>query len=40
MRDVAQGYECGIGLAGFHDLAEGDIIEAFTQQSVSRASLR
>jgi translation initiation factor IF-2 len=40
VRDVAQGYECGIGLAGFHDLAEGDIIEAFTQQSVSRASLR
>ena len=30
----------GIGLAGFHDLAVGDIIEAFTQQSVSRASLR
>jgi translation initiation factor IF-2 len=40
VRDVAQGYECGIGLAGFHDLAVGDIIEAFTQQSVSRASLR
>ena len=40
VRDVAQGYECGIGLAGFHDLAEGDIIEAFTQQSVSRSSLR
>ncbi len=40
VRDVAQGYECGIGLAGFHDLAVGDIIEAFTQQSVSRSSLR
>jgi len=40
VRDVAQGYECGIGLAGFHDLAEGDIIEAFTQQSVSRSNLR
>lgn len=40
VRDVVQGYECGIGLAGFHDLAEGDIIEAFTQQSVSRSSLR
>jgi translation initiation factor IF-2 len=40
VREVAQGYECGIGLAGFHDLVEGDVIEAFTQQSVSRAVLR
>ncbi|MFI5253865.1 MAG: translation initiation factor IF-2 [Candidatus Limnocylindrales bacterium] len=37
VREVASGYECGIGLAGFHDLAEGDIIECFTQQTVSRA---
>jgi translation initiation factor IF-2 len=37
VREVATGYECGIGLAGFHDLAEGDIIECFTSQSVSRA---
>jgi translation initiation factor IF-2 len=40
VREVAQGYECGIGLAGFHDLVEGDVIEAFTQQAVSRAALR
>ncbi len=40
VREVAQGYECGIGLAGFHDLAEGDVIEAFTQQAVSRAAAR
>jgi translation initiation factor IF-2 len=40
VREVAQGYECGIGLAGFHDLAEGDVIEAFTQQAVSRAAVR
>jgi translation initiation factor IF-2 len=37
VREVAQGYECGVGLAGFHDLVEGDIIECFTQQTVSRA---
>jgi len=36
VREVAQGYECGIGLAGFHDLVEGDVIEAFTQQARSR----
>ncbi|MGH2466605.1 MAG: translation initiation factor IF-2, partial [Candidatus Limnocylindrales bacterium] len=37
VREVATGYECGIGLDGFHDLAEGDIIECFTQQTISRA---
>jgi translation initiation factor IF-2 len=37
VREVATGYECGIGLLGFHGLEEGDIIESFTTQSVSRA---
>ena len=36
VREVAQNYECGIGLAGYNDLEEGDIIECFTSQSVSR----
>jgi translation initiation factor IF-2 len=40
VREVAQGYECGIGLAGFHDLTEGDVIEAFTQQAMSRIAAR
>jgi translation initiation factor IF-2 len=40
VREVNQGYECGIQLTGFHDLVEGDILEAFTQQSVSRGSIR
>ena len=30
------GFECGIGLANYHDL-EGDIIECFSSQTVSRA---
>jgi translation initiation factor IF-2 len=38
VREVAAGYECGIGLATFQDLAEGDIVESFTQQTVSRAA--
>jgi translation initiation factor IF-2 len=37
VREVATGYECGIGLLGFHGLEEGDIIECFTTQAVSRA---
>ena len=38
VREVATGLECGIGLAGFNDLEEGDIIECFTQQTVSRVA--
>ena len=38
VREVGTGFECGIGLAGYSDLAEGDIIECFTQQTVSRAA--
>ena len=38
VREVATTFECGIGLAGSNDLAEGDVIECFTQQMVSRAA--
>jgi translation initiation factor IF-2 len=38
VREVTTGLECGIGLAGFNDLEEGDIIECFTQQTVSRVA--
>ncbi len=37
VREVASNFECGIGLVGFNDLVEGDIIECFTSQTVSRA---
>jgi translation initiation factor IF-2 len=37
VREVERNFECGIGLANFHDLVEGDVIECFTQKSVSRA---
>src|SRR5688500_18413016 len=37
VREVLANYECGIGLASFHDLEEGDIIECFTSQTVTRA---
>jgi translation initiation factor IF-2 len=39
VREVAQNFECGISLAGYNDLVEGDVIECFTQQARSRAGL-
>ena len=32
VREVAQGYECGIGLERFGDIKEGDILEAFIME--------
>jgi translation initiation factor IF-2 len=33
-REVATGYECGIGLENFNDIKVGDIIEAFELEAV------
>ena len=32
VKEVAQGYECGIGLTKFNDIREGDILEAFIME--------
>ncbi len=34
VREVRDGFECGIGLKGFNDFEEGDIIECFTIEEV------
>ena len=34
-REVAAGYECGIGVENYNDLKVGDILEAFTQIKVA-----
>ncbi|MDR3270798.1 MAG: translation initiation factor IF-2 [Peptococcaceae bacterium] len=39
VREVTEGYECGIGIERFNDIKEGDIIEAFTIEEVKRQSL-
>ena len=33
-KEVAQGYECGIGLERFNDIKEGDVLEAFIMEEV------
>jgi Translation initiation factor 2 (IF-2; GTPase) len=35
-REVATGYECGIGLERFNDIKEGDILEAFIMEEIER----
>jgi len=37
VREMAQGYECGILTQGFSDFRVGDIIEAFTKKQIARA---
>ncbi len=34
VREIREGFECGIGLRGFDDFEEGDIIECFTEETV------
>ncbi|MFM7718374.1 MAG: translation initiation factor IF-2 [Actinomycetota bacterium] len=36
VREVAAGFECGIGIENFNDLKEGDIIEAYEVREVAR----
>ena len=35
VKEVASGYECGITLAKFHDLKEGDVFEAYVMEEVT-----
>jgi translation initiation factor IF-2 len=39
VREVQEGYECGILLAGFNDVKEGDLLEVFEIREVERTSL-
>ncbi|MFT7475035.1 MAG: translation initiation factor IF-2 [Verrucomicrobiales bacterium] len=36
-REVAAGYECGIGLSDFQDLKEGDTIETYEEREIARS---
>lgn len=36
VREVREGYECGIKLAGFNDLKEGDIFEVYKVEEIRR----
>jgi translation initiation factor IF-2 len=34
--EVKAGFECGAGIAGYNDLRQGDIIEAFGKERVAQ----
>ncbi|MEZ5182911.1 MAG: translation initiation factor IF-2 [Acidimicrobiales bacterium] len=36
VREVNQGFECGIGLTDFQDLKEGDVIETYEEREIPR----
>ncbi len=36
VKEVNEGYECGVGLDKFNDIKEGDILEAFVMEEVAR----
>ncbi len=36
VREVATGFECGIGLSDFQDLKQGDVIETFEEREIPR----
>jgi translation initiation factor IF-2 len=36
VREVREGFECGIGLSDFQDLKQGDLIETFEEQEIAR----
>ncbi len=35
-KEVAKGFECGIGIENYNDIKEGDIIEAFKMEEIER----
>ena len=36
VKEVAEGYECGIGIERFNDIKDGDIIECFVMEEIER----
>ena len=34
VKEVAEGYECGVGLERFNDIKEGDVLEAFVMEEI------
>jgi translation initiation factor IF-2 len=38
VREVQQGFECGLTIEGYNDVKEGDVLEVYTVKEVARTS--
>ncbi len=38
VREVAQGFECGLTIDGYNDIKEGDVLEVYTVREVARSA--
>jgi translation initiation factor IF-2 len=36
VKEVVSGYDCGLNIAGYNDIQEGDIIEGFEEVAVKK----
>ncbi len=36
VREVAQGFECGLSMERFNDIKEGDVIESYVMEEIKR----
>ena len=36
VREVKEGFECGMSLENYHDIRQGDVIEAYEVEEVAR----
>jgi translation initiation factor IF-2 len=36
VREVEEGFECGMAIKGFNEIMEGDVIEAYQIQKIAR----
>ncbi|MCA9795451.1 MAG: translation initiation factor IF-2, partial [Candidatus Eremiobacteraeota bacterium] len=39
VREVTEGYECGLTIENYADIQEGDILEAYKKESIARESI-
>ena len=36
VKEVVSGYDCGLNIAGYNDIREGDMVEAYEEVEVSK----
>lgn len=39
VKEVAQGFECGLSFERYDDIKEGDVVESFVMEEIARSAL-